>query len=327
MASSSGTALDEQLNKYLADAHSIEEQALAQMRAAPAIAGDPELADAFEQHLGETERHERLVRERLEARGGSPSRFKKVVMELGGKGFILFARSQPDTPGKLTAHAYSYEALEQASYELLRRVAEAAGDTETADVATTILRDEYAMGQRLAERFDRAVDASLREVARDDLSAHVITYLTDAHALESQSIGLLEQAEKVGGDPELIAIYRDHLDVTREQAGLVEARLELLGAAPSKVKDAAMRLGAFNWGGFFLAHPDTPGKLAAFAYAYEHLEIAGYELLARVAARAGDGSTEALARRIATEERMAATRLKGAFDRAARAALEAQGVA
>ncbi len=36
--------LREQLTKYLTDAHSIEEQALAQMRTAPDLAGDPELA-------------------------------------------------------------------------------------------------------------------------------------------------------------------------------------------------------------------------------------------------------------------------------------------
>jgi ferritin-like metal-binding protein YciE len=34
--------LDEQLTKYLTDAHAMEVQALAQMRAAPALAGDPE---------------------------------------------------------------------------------------------------------------------------------------------------------------------------------------------------------------------------------------------------------------------------------------------
>jgi ferritin-like metal-binding protein YciE len=316
---------DEQLDKYLADAHSIEEQALAQLRTAPEIAGDPQLADAFARHLNETERHERLVRERLEARGGSPSRFKKAIMELGGKGFILFARSQPDTPGKLTAHAYSYEALEQASYELLKRVAAATGDDETAAVAATILEDEYAMGDRLAEHFDAAVEASLREVHRDDLADHVVTYLSDAHALEAQAIGLLQQGEKVGGP--LAGIYRDHLAETREQSRLVEERLAALGGSPSRIKDAAMRLGAFNWGGFFLAHPDTPGKLAAFAYAFEHLEIAGYELLARVAARAGDAETEALAKRIAGEERAAAARIKGAFDEAAAAALAEQGVA
>jgi ferritin-like metal-binding protein YciE len=321
------STLDDQLNAYLADAVSIEEQALAQLRTAPDIAGDDALADAFRTHLTETERHLTLVRERLEARGGEPSRFKRLVMAVGGKGFILFARSQPDTAGKLTVHAYSYEALEQSSYELLRRVAERAGDAETVRVAETILADEYTMGDRLAERFDRAVDASLRDVHRDDLEAHVKTYLADAHALESQSIGLLQQAAKLGGDDVLTAMYDQHLTETREQARRVEARLEALGGSTSTIKDAAMRLGAFNWGGFFAAHPDTPGKLAAFAYAYEHLEIGGYELLARVAARAGDAETTRLAKTLADEERAAAATIKAQFDRAVERALEAQGVA
>jgi ferritin-like metal-binding protein YciE len=64
--------IDEQLTKYLSDAHSIETQALAQLRTAPGIAGEPHLADAFRVHLTETERHEQLTRERLEARGGKP---------------------------------------------------------------------------------------------------------------------------------------------------------------------------------------------------------------------------------------------------------------
>jgi ferritin-like metal-binding protein YciE len=318
---------DEQLDKYLADAHSIEEQALAQLRSAPKIAGDESLAAAFAQHLHETERHERLVRERLEARGAEPSRFKKLVMELGGKGFILFARSQPDTPGKLTAHAYSYEALEQASYELLLRVARRAGDTETETVAQSILTDEYAMAERLAERFDIAVDASLRDVHSDDLGKHVEHYLADAHALESQSIGLLQQAIKLGGDETLTKLYEEHLEETKQQSQRVEERLHQLGSSPSRVKDAAMRLGAFNWGGFFAAHPDTPGKLAAFAYAYEHLEIAGYELLRRVANHANDAETSRLAGAIAAQERATAAQIKDRFDRAAELALEQQGVA
>jgi ferritin-like metal-binding protein YciE len=42
-------------------------------------------------------------------------------MKVGGAGFVLFAKSQPDTPGKLTANAYSFEHLELASYRLLLR--------------------------------------------------------------------------------------------------------------------------------------------------------------------------------------------------------------
>jgi ferritin-like metal-binding protein YciE len=321
------SALGEQLNKYLSDAHSIEEQALAQMRAAPDIAGDPSLSEAFAEHLKETERHERLVRERLEARGGQPSRFKRLAMAVGGKGFVLFARTQPDTPGKLTAHAYSYEALEQGSYEMLTRLAERAGDEETVGVAIDILADEYAMAQRLAERFDRAAVASLRDGTREAARDQLSSYLADAHALEQQSMGLLEHGQELAGDPQLRELYEAHLSQTRDQIRLVEERLHALGESPSRVKDAAMRLGALNWAGFFAAHPDTPGKLAVFAYAFEHLEIAGYELLARVADRAGDGMTAELAVRIASEERAMAATIRTSFDRALDASLQAQGVA
>lgn len=45
------SSLDEQLDKYLTDVHSIEQQALAQLKTAPKIAGDPELAAVFCGHL------------------------------------------------------------------------------------------------------------------------------------------------------------------------------------------------------------------------------------------------------------------------------------
>src|SRR4051794_10700384 len=129
------TTLDEQLTKYLTDAHAMEVQALAQMRAAPALAGYPELERGFREHLAETEGHEALIRERLDAHDASPSRLEDLLGALSGKGFILFARFQPDTPGKLATHAYSYEHLELATYELLTGVAERAQDADTARVA------------------------------------------------------------------------------------------------------------------------------------------------------------------------------------------------
>src|ERR1700731_1451879 len=91
--------LQDQLTKYLTDAHSIEEQALAQMKVAPRMSGDPEIAAAFSEHLHETEDHERLVRERLHDRGASPAKVKDLVGALTGKGFVAFARSQPDMTG------------------------------------------------------------------------------------------------------------------------------------------------------------------------------------------------------------------------------------
>jgi ferritin-like metal-binding protein YciE len=319
--------LQDQLNKYLSDAHSIEEQALQQLRGAPDAAGDPQLAEDFRTHLVETEEHERLIRSRLEERDSEPSRLKDLLMRVGGAGFLLFAKAQPDTPGKLVAHAYSYEHLEAAAYELLARVAERAGDDSTAQTARTILAQEERMAQRLEESFDRAVDASLRDVGRDDLDEQLNKYLADAHAIEAQAIQLLEKGPDLSGDPELGRLFEEHLEETRQQQQLVEQRLDARGGDPTGLKDAAMRAGALNWGMFFQMHPDTSGKLAAFAYAFEHLEIAAYEELKRVAQKVGDQETVLIADTIIAQERAAAHKLRGAFDRAAEASLREVGVA
>lgn len=316
---------EQQLVKYLADAHAIEEQALVQMRHAQKIAHEPSLERIFRDHEAETRDHEQLVRERLEAHGASPSMVKELVMKMGGAGFGLFAQLQPDTPGKLAAHAYSYEHLELASYELLERVARRAGDEQTAEAARRIAAQERTMGERVASCFDAAADASLREVGADDLRERVATYLADAHALEEQAIQLLESGRKIAGDDRLAELMREHLDETRDHERLVRERLEAMGESPSRIKDAALRMGALNWGTFFKAHPDTPGKLAAFAFAFEHLEIGGYELLRRVAQRAGDVETASLAERILVDERDAARRIEAHLDHAADAALAAQG--
>src|SRR4051795_2520011 len=206
--------LQDQLVKYLADAHSIEEQALQQMKKAPKLANGPGLTAAFEEHLVETERHEALTRERLEQLGASPSKFKDLVMKAGGEGFVWFARSQPDTTGKLAAHGYSYEALELGSYEMLLRVALRAGDHETARIAREIRADEQPMLDRIGSLFDETVDTSLRELSDEDVAKHLVDYLTDAHAIENQAIGLLSNGPKLVDDEQLAALFEEHLAET-----------------------------------------------------------------------------------------------------------------
>src|SRR5256885_977051 len=206
---------DEQLTKYLTDAHSIEEQALVQMKVAPKIAGTPALSAIFSQHLTETAEHERLVRAALEQRGAEPS---------------------------------------------------------------------------------------------------IVKYLRDAHAIEAQALQLLQAGPKIAGNDQLAQVFAEHLEQTVEHQRLVDERLAALGSGPSRFQAAGLRLGALNLGGFFKAQPDTPPKLAGFAYAFEALETAAYELLTRVARRAGDEQTAELAQRIAGEERTAAERVAGTSD-------------
>ena len=315
----------DQLTKYLTDVHSIEVQAIAQLEVAPKIAVATRLAEAFATHLEETREQERLVREALEARGADTSTLKDLAGRVGGWAMIAFARLNPDTPGKLTAHAYSYEHMELAAYELLGRAARRAGDEAVAGLAERIAPEERAMAERLAAGFDDAVEASLREKDADAIESELVSYLRDAHAIEGQALQVLEAGPRIAGFDELATIFGEHLEETREQQHLVGERLRAHGSGPSRFQTTAMRVGGLNLGAFFGAQPDTPAKLAGFAFAFEHLEIAAYELLRRVAERAGDQETVATTDRILAEERHAAERIAGTWDAAIDAALEQVG--
>jgi ferritin-like metal-binding protein YciE len=72
---------------------------------------------------------------------------------------------------------------------------------------------------------------------------------------------------------------------------------------------------------FTRAREGPPSQLAAHAYCYKHLELAAYDLLARVALHAQDAETARVARRIGEEEQAIADRLADLFDTTVDAAL------
>lgn len=317
------TPLDskEELVRLLGDLYSMELQALAQMRSAPDLADDQRISADFRMHCAETEIHADLVRGRLEAHGGSPSTIKDAVMRLGGKGMLLFAKLQTETPGRLVTHAYSYEAMEWAAYAALARLAELAGDPATVDTADHIQSEERAMMERLERAFDTVEHLAHAEVRPDAMADHLGKHLAEAHAFEVQSEELLRKAVELAGSEETRQVYIDHLEETRAQKADVEARLHELNTDVSWIQDAALRLGAFNWSAFFRMQKDTPAKLAVFTYAVEHLEIGAYELLARTARRAGDSETASLCRRILDQERSTARRIASSISAAVEATL------
>lgn len=318
--------LQQQLSIYLTDVHAIELQALAQVTRARKVAGHPELEAAFDEHVRETERHQRYVEDRLQAREWAPVPQKDFAGRISGVGMALFARFQPDTPVKLLAHAYSYERMEMAAYDLLGRLAERAGDGDTVLTARMIEQEERAMADRLTGLYDQAVESALKDGDPDALGKQLDSYLADAHALEEQASQLLKKGPKLVGVPELAGAFEDHLAETRRHSEQMESRLQARGESPSAIKDAALRLGALNLSVFFKAQVDTPAKLAGFAYAFEHLEVAAYELLKRFATRAGDEQTVGAAAAILVQERAAAARVQALFDQALDASLEAAGV-
>ena len=93
-----------------------------------------------------------------------------------------------------------------------------------------------------------------------------------------------------------------HKEETRAQQERLRGRLEAHGESGSALKEMAAKAGAAMKGVLDVGRGDKAGKNARDGYATEHLEIAAYQLLERVALRAGDHETAAVARQNRAEE-------------------------
>jgi ferritin-like metal-binding protein YciE/nucleoside-diphosphate-sugar epimerase len=293
---------EQKLVDQLADAHALGQQAVVQMQRAPRVANGS-LGEIFAAHLSESEGQAQRARGRLEAYGVDVAGLNGRA---GGIGLAVFAAGQADTPSKLIAHAFSYEHLEIAAYELLRRTAEDAGDEATAAMARQSGEEAQCMAARLEASFDLAVDACLNGNGEEALDAQLDRCLADVHAIEKQGLQLLEIGPKATEDEGLQGLFRGHLRESEEHAATLRERLEARGAKPAEASDAVLQVVGMQVGAFFAAQPDTRAKLVSFAIAFEQLEIAAYEQLERLARRAGDSKVAGVAARILAEERAAA---------------------
>ena len=157
------TTIEQQLVKYLGDAHALEQHVHAVLASALKMTDVPELVGPVEHHKAQTEHHIALLEERLRAHDASPSKVKDAGMAIGALGLGIFERLRADSAGKLARDAFVAEHLEIAAYEMLERVADRAGDKQTGDVARRIKADEQAMAAKIASLWDLAVDLSLKE--------------------------------------------------------------------------------------------------------------------------------------------------------------------
>jgi ferritin-like metal-binding protein YciE len=153
-----------------------------------------------------------------------------------------------------------------------------------------------------------------------ELEKELVDALADAHAMEKQSLTTLQAAKQAAGDAQLEALYHGHIAETERHLELVEARLEAHDADRSLLKDLGGRISALALGTGVVAQKHTPAKLVAVAYGYENFEVASYELLRRIAERAGDHETIEMCDRILVNERQAVEKLGASFDLALQAA-------
>ena len=152
--------LEKELVKHLRDAHGMEQQSLQTLEAAVKVAGDPQLEALYRGHVVETERHIEVIEERLDAHDGGRSLLKDLAGRVSALALGTGLVAQKNTAAKLVAVAYGYENFEVASYEMLRRLAEQAGDTETVGAVDRILVNERQAVEKLGASYDVALKAA-----------------------------------------------------------------------------------------------------------------------------------------------------------------------
>ena len=155
----------------------------------------------------------------------------------------------------------------------------------------------------------------------------LINYLEDAHALEQHVKVALDAFISSAPDvPELQDPLRHHREETDRHLERLAQRLEAYGKSPSTVKDAGMMFGAAGLGALSKLRKDNAGKVARDGYTAEHLEIAAYQLLERVASRAGDDETAEVARLNRADEEAMARVIDRSWDLALDMSFEQEGL-
>jgi ferritin-like metal-binding protein YciE len=127
-------------------------------------------------------------------------------------------------------------------------------------------------------------------------------------------------------DDEIKKGLEAHKDETRIHAERLTARLEALGQSTSPLKEAGAVMSALTKGVGDAIRKEKAGKNARDAFVTEHLEIAAYELLERLAVRAGDQETAEVARTNRAEEEEMARMIADNWDRFLDLTLQEEGL-
>src|SRR5437868_10980394 len=156
-------ALNEQLVKHIDEAYAMEQNVLRMLDGMISTTDDPEILDALEHHKVQTERHSDRMKARLDAHDATPSGVKQVGGILQALAKMPLDMVRGEKAGRNARDGFATEHMEIASYELLRRIAEKAGDEETARIAAEIIAEEKEMAKTIAANWDKVAELSLRE--------------------------------------------------------------------------------------------------------------------------------------------------------------------
>ena len=155
--------LQEQLIKHIDEAHAMEENVLRMLDGMISTTDDPEILDALEHHKLQTQGHADRMAQRLEAHDAMPSTVKQLGGVIGALAKMPLDFVRGEKAGRNARDGYATEHMEIASYELLSRIAQKAGDEATATAAREIIEEERAMAKVIEQNWDKFAELSLQE--------------------------------------------------------------------------------------------------------------------------------------------------------------------
>ena len=163
-------------------------------------------------------------------------------------------------------------------------------------------------------------------MADQDMRDQLVKHIDEALAMEQNVLRMLDSMAANTEDESFKKEIRLHKIETEGQIDRLQARLDAHGASPSMVREAGGIAQALMKSVVDAVRSEKTARNARDGYATEHLEIASYQLLERVATRAGDEQTAAVARENRAEEEAMARRFEEHWDRFADLALLEAGV-
>jgi ferritin-like metal-binding protein YciE len=167
---------------------------------------------------------------------------------------------------------------------------------------------------------------AIEEGQMGTLHDQLVKHIDEAISMEEGVKRLLDGMIATTDDPQVLDLLEHHKVETEQHSQRLRRRLEAHGATPSLVREATGILGALAKLPLDLVRGEKAGRNARDGYATEHMEIAAYQLLERIATRAGDEETAEVARQNRAEEEAMARKLDEHWDLFAEASLRAEGV-
>jgi ferritin-like metal-binding protein YciE len=163
-------------------------------------------------------------------------------------------------------------------------------------------------------------------MASQNLKDQLIKHIDEALAMEQNVVRMLDGMIETTDDAEIKQVLREHKTETERHADRLQERLEAHGESPSTVREAGGILGALMKSVVDMARSEKAGRNARDGYTTEHMEIAAYQLLERIAERAGDEETANVARENRADEERMAKKIDSEWDRFAELSLTEAGV-